>query len=69
MSQLLPVELLEKIACVRREIEQRKRVYPRLIAQGKMSHQKAAREIETMQEILRDYERQQPSASGEHTKD
>jgi hypothetical protein len=57
MSQLFPISREEKIACLKREIEQRHKVYPRLISNGAMSMEFAARQIEVMQDILEDYER------------
>lgn len=57
MSQLFPITREEKIACIKREIEMRHKVYPRWIANGKMSMDKAGREIEVMQDILEDYEK------------
>ncbi len=45
----------EKLACVEREIKMRKRVYPRWVADGRMTQQKADAEIATMEEIAEDY--------------
>lgn len=42
----------EQIACVRRELGQRARVYPRLVGSGRMKSADAAREIETMGAVL-----------------
>ena len=44
--------LEEQLACVEREVRLRKRVYPRLVAQGKMDQYQAARELRTMQDVL-----------------
>jgi hypothetical protein len=55
MSQLFPITVQEKIACVTREIVKRRDVYERLVAAGKMSKAKADREIEIMESILADY--------------
>lgn len=42
-------ETLKKmIECAKREVEQRKKVYPRLVAIGKMKQEKADYEIKTM---------------------
>lgn len=41
-----------EIAAVRREIGQRERVYPRLIADGRMTDAKAEHEIRMMRQIL-----------------
>lgn len=46
-----PVPLEVQLACVRREIEQRKRVYPRLIANKRMSEAKADHEIAAMRAV------------------
>ncbi len=42
-----------QVRCVEREIEQRKRVYPRLVANGRMSQKKADYEIAMMTQVLR----------------
>lgn len=55
-SQLFAVTREEKIACLKRELNYREEVYKRRIAAGKMSVQKANREIEVMRAILLDYE-------------
>lgn len=47
------ITISEQIECIEREISQRKRVYPRLVTSGKMTQQKADREILTMYEILK----------------
>lgn len=44
-----------KLRAVRREIRQRRRVYPRLIASGKMTQQEADAEIAVMEAIAADY--------------
>jgi hypothetical protein len=44
-----------KLAAIEREIKQRKRVYPRLIAQGKMTDGFAASQIAVMESIAEDY--------------
>lgn len=45
----------DKLAAVEREIKQRKRVYPRLIEQGKMTDGFAASQIAIMEAIAEDY--------------
>ncbi len=55
MSQLFPITVQEKIACVTREVIKRRDVYARLVAAGKMSKAKSDREIEIMESILADY--------------
>lgn len=42
-----------QIACMKREIRLRERVYPQLVRAGQMSQAQADREIATMQAILR----------------
>ena len=46
----------QKIACIKREIAMRQRVYPRWVDTGKMKQEKADHEIDAMLAILRDYE-------------
>jgi hypothetical protein len=46
----------EKLACIRRELAMRQKVYPRWIEQGRMTAAKAAAEIATMRAIAEDYE-------------
>lgn len=46
---------LEKLNEVLREIRQRQRVYPRLVAAGKLSQADADRQIAIMREIADDY--------------
>ena len=48
----------DKIACLEREIKIRQRVYPGRIATRRMTSKLAYREIETMKQILDDYQRQ-----------
>lgn len=47
----------QKAGCARREVAQRRKVYPRLVVAGKMSADRAAREIAMMEEITADYDR------------
>jgi hypothetical protein len=47
----------DKEACVRRELDFRRRVYARRVAEGKMKQADADREIEIMEAILGDYEK------------
>jgi len=46
----------EKLACARRELAMRYGVYGKRVAEGRMSKQKADREIELMKAIVDDYE-------------
>lgn len=48
----------EKLACVLRELNMRRRVYPRWVENGKMTQAKADAEIRIMEAIAADYERQ-----------
>ena len=45
-----------KHACIKREIGPRNWVYPRRVAEGRMTQANADREIAVMQAILADYE-------------
>lgn len=56
MSDLLPVSREEKIACLRRELGMRGRVYPKWVLDGKMKAPAAEKEIRVMAAILKDYE-------------
>jgi len=47
------------VACARRELAQRYRVYRRLVDQGKMSTEEASREIQLMIAIRENLEAQQ----------
>lgn len=44
--------LTDQIACVKREIAMRERVYPRWVAAGKMKQEKADAEIAAMRAVL-----------------
>jgi hypothetical protein len=55
----------DKHTCVQRELTLRIRVYARLVAQGKMSRESAAREISLMTAICEDY-RKQDELEGQH---
>lgn len=46
------VTLTEQIKGVRREIDFRKRVYPKQVAEGKMTQQEANYQIELMEYVL-----------------
>lgn len=45
----------EKRACAYRELKMRRRVYPRWVADGRMTQAEADREIALMQAIAEDY--------------
>lgn len=53
MPDLLPVTLSEEIYCVERELKLRERVYPRFVANKRMTQERADREIELMRSVLR----------------
>ena len=42
----------EQLACVRREIALRRRVYPRKVESGDMTREQAEREVAAMEDIL-----------------
>jgi hypothetical protein len=52
-DQLFPLTMDELIACVEREIRLRQQVYPRRVADKRMSQAKADREIEMMGAVLK----------------
>ena len=45
----------DKFTCAEREVKMRKKVYPRWVADGRMSEGKAALEIQIMEAIASDY--------------
>ena len=45
----------DKLKCVERELAMRRAVYPKRVAQKKMSQEKANRELEIMEAIETDY--------------
>jgi hypothetical protein len=51
-DRLFPVSLEEMIACVERELKMRERVYPRRLADGRMSAQQVEREMRHMRAVL-----------------
>lgn len=55
-GDLFGISVDEKLACIRRELSLRRHVYPRRIAEQKMSQRLADREISTMEAIEKDYE-------------
>jgi hypothetical protein len=48
---------LEKLKCAQRELEMRKRVYPRWVAENKMTQSFCDREMRVMAAIIEDYEK------------
>lgn len=55
--------LEEKIECLKRELNLRHRVYPRLIRKGKLSVRERDHELRIMEAILTDYLSQRPPGS------
>lgn len=47
----------DKLKCVERELRLRKKVYPRWVAEGRMTQQQAEHEIDCMQAIVTDYDK------------
>lgn len=54
----MPFSAEEKRVCAEREVKQRRRVYGRLLDNGKMSQALHDREIALMEEIATDYAKQ-----------
>ncbi len=52
MTELFPIPLFDQIAAVSREITLREKVYPRWVAQRKMTQAKANREIAAMKAVF-----------------
>jgi len=50
------ISTADKLACVKRELRMRERVYPEWVTRGRMSIEKMNLEIAVMREIVRDYE-------------
>lgn len=48
--------MTEKLECVQRELKQREHVYPKRVADGKMSQEFANRQLALMKAIVEDYE-------------
>ncbi len=48
----MKVSITVQVQCVERELNMRKTLYPRWVESGKMSQQKAKREIDAMQATL-----------------
>lgn len=55
MPDLFPITDADKLACVEREIKMREKVYNWYVEQGRMSQEKADREIAIMHAIAADY--------------
>lgn len=56
MSQLFAVSLDEKIAELKREIEKRKDVFGRMVAERRMTKATAERRIAILEAVLADYQ-------------
>ena len=61
--QMADISDRQKLESIRREIKYRRRVYPRLVDQGKMRKRKADDEILIFKAIERDYMRRVSDAS------
>jgi hypothetical protein len=48
----------EKLFCIERELRMRRHVYPRAVAQRRMTQHEADRELAMMEEIAQDYREQ-----------
>jgi hypothetical protein len=53
----MSIDINMQIACVRREIGMRKKVYPRWIQSGRMTPEESERQILTMEAVLATLER------------
>jgi hypothetical protein len=49
---VMPISITEQIACVRREIAMRERVYPKWVAAKRMKEDAADRELAVMRAVL-----------------
>lgn len=47
----MSIDIDRQIACVRREVSMRRRVYPRWVSTGKMTQDEADRQISTMEAV------------------
>jgi hypothetical protein len=56
---LSTIDLARQIACVRREVSMRKKVYPRWVSVGKMTQDEADRQQQTMEAVQATLERLQ----------
>lgn len=57
MTEDKPFTDADLAECAEREVKQRRRVYPMLVARGSMSQEFADRQISMMEQIARDYRR------------
>lgn len=51
-QRMFPTSLDEQIACVKREIAMRERVYPKWVEKGRMPQDKADHELSAMKAVL-----------------
>jgi len=61
MAELFPPSLDDEIACVKREVAMRERVYRRRVGDGRMKQEVADREITTVRAVLRRLEDMRPA--------
>lgn len=52
MSELFAYTSVDLIGCAEREVKMRERVYPRWVAKGRMTQEKADRELALMKAIV-----------------
>ena len=50
-----PVSTVEKLKAAERELAMRRAAYPKWVGSGRMTHDKATREIDIMAAIVEDY--------------
>lgn len=55
----MTVSIDEQISCVQREVGLRRRIYPNRVMTGRMSKQRAEREIAAMEAVLETLEHQE----------
>jgi hypothetical protein len=53
ITEPIPVTLEDQVKCVEREISMRERVYPRWVADKKLTQSTADRELNAMRAVLR----------------
>jgi hypothetical protein len=56
MTETVPISIDDQVEAARREVRQRERVYPRFIANGKMTQAAADREVARMKAIVKTLE-------------
>src|ERR1041384_6141707 len=68
LMELSAIQLEQQLQCVQREVQMRRRVYPKLVATGRLTQAQADRELHTMQAVAETLARllylQPPDARG-----